>query len=60
MIKIVYELRDHPFCIFDLNGSLIKLVTKTVAVKVYPYGINNWYYMDFDLSNDIDNQKYTY
>ena len=22
MIKIVYELRDHPFCIFDLNGSL--------------------------------------
>ena len=23
MIKIVYELRDHPFCIFDLNGSLM-------------------------------------
>ena len=22
MIKIVYELREHPFCIFRLNGSL--------------------------------------
>ena len=30
-----------------------------MAVKVDPYGINNWYYMDFDLRNDIDNQKYT-
>lgn len=40
-------------------GSLIKVVTKTVAVKVDPYGINNWYYMDFDLGNEIDNRKYT-
>jgi hypothetical protein len=30
-----------------------------VAVKVDPFGINNWYYMDFDLRNDIDNRKYT-
>ena len=41
------------------NGSLIKVVTKTVAVKVDPYGINNWYYMDFDLRNEIDVLKYT-
>lgn len=45
--------------ISDLNGSLIKVVTKTVVVKVNPYGINNWYYMDFDLKNEIDNRKYT-
>ena len=45
--------------ITSLNGSLIKVVTKTVAVKVDPYGINNWYYMDFDLRNEIDVLKYT-
>ena len=30
-----------------------------MAVKVDPYGINNWYYMDFDIRNDIDVLKYT-
>lgn len=30
-----------------------------MTAKVNPYGINNWYYMDFDLGNEIDNRKYT-
>ena len=30
-----------------------------MPVKINPYGVNNWYYMDFDLRNEIDVLKYT-